>query len=136
MRWWILTKRVLGLRLWGRAEPLSRDERLKCDFQAARVSAWVAVFMAAFSLVGSVLALRLMFNVQQTLNAHGMARHRLIWFFPMTIYVSTIVVGIASVGAFRRARRLSRQLNGNCAQCGYDLCATPDRCPECGRVAG
>jgi hypothetical protein len=41
---------------------------------------------------------------------------------------------LASVAMLVRRRRRLRRRPGCCRNCGYDLRATPERCPECGKI--
>jgi hypothetical protein len=49
------------------------------------------------------------------------------WWLP-TIFL----LGMIGYRQFIRTRTRNRQTRNRCVHCGYDLRATPDKCPECG----
>jgi hypothetical protein len=57
------------------------------------------------------------------------------WFVVLilAIFPAMWVICLCRERIRRRRRRLRR---GECLHCGYDLRATPQRCPECGRSSG
>ena len=47
-----------------------------------------------------------------------------------------VLPGISVSRGLRHRRKKRMQQGGLCVHCGYDLRATPGRCPECGAAAG
>jgi len=56
-----------------------------------------------------------------------------VFLIPYWIIVVALLIGPSTALALRRRNR-KRTMDGLCENCGYDLRATPNRCPECGAV--
>ena len=56
------------------------------------------------------------------------------WGVPLLL-VGFPVTLLFNLAVYRWDKERKRAAAGLCATCGYDLRATPDRCPECGAVA-
>jgi len=55
-------------------------------------------------------------------------------YFSVPIWLLMLPFMIACLMVMRLFRKRLRHIQGCCQKCGYDLRASPDRCPECGMV--
>jgi hypothetical protein len=73
-------------------------------------------------------------NRMSKITAHYES-HDLDWVIPLWLPLLLTAL-LPSVWIRNRHRRLRRLRLARCPTCGYDLRATPGRCPECGTAAG
>jgi hypothetical protein len=72
-------------------------------------------------------------HVSQTFPAAAGSRATVISVPFWAVAVVTVTMPLFALRRRVRDRRLIRE--GRCRACGYDLRATPGRCPECGAMA-
>lgn len=76
-------------------------------------------------------------DVTQTMNRTTVpgvyGTHSEFWIAPGWMMLLSLVMPSIWLRHYLQQRRLARNQKA-CLNCGYDLRATPDRCPECGRV--
>jgi hypothetical protein len=68
-------------------------------------------------------------------TTQGVTRRSLFLPMPFVVAVLALLPFAELMLVRRRRRRRRREAAGLCGRCGYDLRATPERCPECGTVA-
>jgi hypothetical protein len=108
---------------------------------AAAPTRWadrVELRTAVYAFVG-FLALQLPLGVVKTVravnNPAGPPWGRTFWsLFPKMMVVGPVLAVVIIYYDRRRLRLEAREEAGSCRVCGYDLRATPERCPECGAM--
>ena len=74
---------------------------------------------------------RLGFFLDRRPGRRGEPRFSVVFPIWLAVAVTAVLPAWVTPGRIRRWRRRAR---GACLSCGYDLRATPERCPECGAV--
>lgn len=82
---------------------------------------------------GALMSLQMSLSRQQS-----SIRNRTFWevVFPLWLIPVAVLIPVVMAGIFMALRRRRRVRRGLCPACGYDLRASPGKCPECGAASG
>jgi predicted MFS family arabinose efflux permease len=100
------------------------DDRLYQRLEASRL---VTVICASLGWVCLLLLAATVWAMRHDSRASGLI-------IAGCFLCATAMLAAAAASRLRRQTLEYRKKFGRCLACGYDLCATPDRCPECGAV--
>ena len=100
---------------------------------------WLRVAVASYGLWLVTFVAQVLYGLPAFFTDDVLERHRILsasrrfdWVGNSLLVIGAIAILVEDTRVKRRKRRLDA---GRCANCGYDLRASPDRCPECGTPA-